>query len=71
MAEIHELATETDKRLSVHEAICASRYEGIQGRFDDGSKRMTKIEYLLYVVILVQLFGPGVAADFVKKLLGL
>ena len=71
MAEIHELANETDKRLSVHEAICASRYEGIQGRFDDGSKRMTKIEYLLYVVILVQLFGPGVAADFVKKLLGL
>jgi hypothetical protein len=71
MAEIHELANETDKRLSVHEAICAQRYEGIQGRFDDGSKRMTKIEYLLYVVILVQLFGPGVAADFVKKLLGL
>jgi hypothetical protein len=71
MAETHELATETDKRLSVHEAICASRYEGIQARFDDGSKRMTKIEYLLYVVILVQLFGPGVAADFVKKVLGL
>jgi hypothetical protein len=71
MAEIHELANETDKRLSVHEAICASRYEGIQGRFDDGSKRMTKIEYLLYVVILVQLFGPGVAADFVRKLIGL
>jgi hypothetical protein len=71
MAEIHELANETDKRLSVHEAICASRYESIQGRFDDGSKRMTKIEYLLYVVILVQLFGPGVAADFVRKLIGL
>jgi hypothetical protein len=71
MAEIHELATETDKRLSVHEAICASRYESIQARFDDGSKRMTKIEYLLYVVILVQLFGPGVAADFVRKLIGL
>jgi len=25
----------------------------------------------LYVVILVVLLGPGVAADFVKKLLGL
>jgi hypothetical protein len=71
MAEIHELATETDKRLSVHEAICASRYEGIQARFDDGSKRMTKIEYLLYAVIVLVLFGPGVAADFVKKLLGI
>jgi len=71
MAEIHELANETDKRLSVHEAICAQRYEGIQARFDDGSKRMTKIEYLLYAVIVLVLFGPGVAADFVKKLLGL
>jgi hypothetical protein len=70
MEQIQELATETDKRLSVHEAICAQRYESIQARFDDGSKRMTKIEYLLYVVILAVLLGPGVAADFVKKLLG-
>ena len=71
MEPIQELATETDKRLSVHEAICAQRYEGIQARFDDGSKRMTKIEYLLYVLIAVVLLGPGVAAEFVKKLLGL
>jgi hypothetical protein len=69
--ETHELASETDKRLSVHEAICAHRYEGIQARFDEGSKRMTKIEYLLYGVIIAVLFGPGVAADFFKKLLGL
>jgi hypothetical protein len=66
-----ELVNETDKRLSVHEAVCASRYENIQGRFDDGSKRMTKIEYLLYILIAVVLLGPGVAAEFVKKLLGL
>jgi hypothetical protein len=71
MEGVEELATETDKRLSVHEAICASRYENIQARFDDGSKRMNRIEYLLYVVILAVLLGPGVAADFVKKLLGM
>lgn len=71
MEPIHELATETDKRLSVHEAICAQRYDGIQARFDDGSKRMTKIEYLLYILIAVVLLGPGVAAEFVKKLFGL
>lgn len=71
MEQIHELANETDKRLSVHEAICAQRYEGIQARFDDGSKRMTKIEYLLYILIAVVLLGPGVAAEFAKKLLGL
>ena len=71
MEPIQELATETDKRLSVHEAICAQRYENIQARFDDGSKRMTKIEYLLYVLIAVVLLGPGVAAEFFKKLIGL
>jgi hypothetical protein len=71
MEPIHELANDTDKRLSVHEAVCAQRYESIQGRFDDGSKRMTKIEYLLYVLILAVLLGPGVAADFVKKMLGM
>ena len=71
MEQIHELATETDKRLSVHEAICAQRYEGIQARFDDGSKRMNRIEYLLYILIAVVLLGPGVAAEFVKKIVGI
>ena len=71
MEGTHELATETDKRLSVHEAICAQRYEGIQARFDDGTKRMNKIEYLLYGVIACVLFGPGVAGELIKKVLGL
>jgi len=71
MEGVEELATETDKRLSVHEAICASRYENIQGRFDEGSKRMNKIEYLLYGVIVCVLFGPGVAGELIKKVLGL
>jgi len=71
MADVQELANETDKRLGIHEAICAQRYEGIQSRFDDGSKRMTKIEYLLYGVIVCVLFGPGVAGELIKKVLGL
>ena len=71
MEAVHELATETDKRLSVHEAICAQRYEVIQARFDEGSKRMNRIEYLLYILIAVVLLGPGVAAEFVKKVFGL
>ena len=71
MYDVKELATETDKRLSIHEAICAQRYEVIQERFDEGSKRMNKIEYLLYGVIGCVLFGPGVAAEFFKKLLSL
>jgi len=66
-----KMISETESKLSVHEAICAARYEDIQGRFDDGSKRMTKIEYLLYGVIVCVLFGPGVAGELLKKVLGL
>ena len=60
-----------DTRLSVHEAVCAARYEKIQESFDKGSNRMDKIEYLLYGVIVAVLFGPGVAGEFAKKLLGI
>ena len=62
---------DTDKRLAVHEAICAERYNNIDKSLRVGDKRMTKIEYLLYAVILAVLFGPGVAAEFVKKIFGL
>jgi hypothetical protein len=71
MDDVVEIVVENDKRLSVHEAICASRYENIQASFSDGSKRMTKIEYLLYAVIAAVLLGPGVAAEFIKKFFGL
>ena len=62
---------DTDTRLAVHVAICDERYKRIDDSLSDGSKRMTKIEYLLYAVIACVLLGPGVAADFVKKLLGI
>jgi hypothetical protein len=55
----------------VHEAICAERYSAIASSLKDGDKRMTKIEYLLYAVMLAVLLGPGVAAEFVKKMFGL
>jgi hypothetical protein len=71
MEQFEELANETDKRLSVHEAVCAQRYEKINLSLDTGEKRMTKIEYLLYAVIAAVLLGPGVAAEVVKKLFGL
>ena len=66
-----KMISETEAKLATHEAICAERYEGIQKSFANGSKRMTKIEYLLYIVIVAVLFGPGVAAEFLKKALGL
>jgi hypothetical protein len=57
--------------FAVHEAICATRYEAIQKSLAEGDRRMTKIEYLLYAVMVCVLFGPGVAAELVKKVLGL
>ena len=66
-----KMISETEAKLSVHEQVCVERYAGIQKSFADGSKRMAKLEYLLYVVIAAVLFGPGVAAEFVKKVLGL
>jgi hypothetical protein len=57
--------------LAVHEALCSERYKRIDESLSVGDKRMAKIEYLIYAVMLCVLLGPGVAADFVKKLLGL
>lgn len=62
---------DVDKRLAVHEAICAERYSNIASTLRDGDRRMSKIEYLLYAVIITVLLGPGVAAEFVKKIFGL
>ena len=60
-----------ETKLAVHEAICTERYNSIDRSLRDGDKRMSKIEYLLYAVMVCVLFGPGVASEFVKKLLGL
>lgn len=61
----------TEAKLMTHEAVCAQRYETITHTLDKGDKRMTKLEYLIYAVLAVVLLGPGVGAEFFKKLLGL
>lgn len=60
-----------ETRLAVHEAVCAQRYEAIEKRLEDGSKRMRNIEIWLYITLGAVLLGPGAMADVVKKLLGL
>ena len=62
---------DTPTKIAVHEAVCAERYAAIEKSFIDGDKRMTRIEYLLYAVIVCVLFGPGVAGELIKKVLGL
>ena len=65
-----KMISETEAKLLTHEQLCAERYKRIDDSLSRGDKRMAKIEYLLYAVILVVLLGPGVAAEFVKKMIG-
>lgn len=69
MAE--DMVTTTEARLQSHEAVCAFRYQQITESLDKGAKRMDKIEYWIYAVLAAVLLGPGAAAEFVKKLIGL
>jgi hypothetical protein len=65
-----KMISETEAKLLTHEQLCAERYKRIDESLSTGEKRMTKIEYLLYAVIACVLLGPGVAAEFVKKMIG-
>ena len=62
---------DVEREFAVHQAICDQRYKAIEDKLESGKKRMEKIEIQLYIVIAAILFGPGVAADIVKKMLGL
>lgn len=59
-----------EAKLAVHEETSALRYKMIEDRLEKGDRRMTRIEYLLYAVIVAVMLGPGFAASFVKKLFG-
>jgi len=62
---------DTNTRLAVHEAVCAERYGNIKDSLEKGSNRMQKIEILMYVIMALVLLGPGVAAELIKKLIGM
>jgi UPF0716 family protein affecting phage T7 exclusion len=60
-----------ETRFSVHEAVCAQRYERINESLDSGKKRMKHIEVLLYITIGAVLLGPGFVAEVIKKVFGI
>ena len=62
--------SDTEKELAVHVAVCDQRYKQIADSLREGEKRMTKIEYLIYGVMLLVLLGPGVAGTFFKHFFG-
>ena len=63
------MSLETD--FYAHQASCDERYKNIEEKLESGKARMTRIEYLLYIVIAAVLLGPGFAAQMFTKLLGL
>jgi len=60
------MEVENDKRISVHEAICAERYQRIEESFERGSKRMARIEYMLYALIVITFFGKDNFMELVQ-----
>ena len=62
------MVNENDKRISVHEAVCEQRYNAILESFANGSKRMQRIEYLLYAVIASVFFGKDMILNIVQHL---
>jgi hypothetical protein len=64
------MMSDTEKDLAVHVAVCDQRYKEIANSLRDGEKRMAKIEYLLYGVMIMVLLGPGVAGTFFKHFFG-
>ena len=63
--------SDTEKDLAVHVAVCDERYKNIADMLKEGDRRMTKIEYLIYAVMVMVMFGPGVAASFFHKVFGI
>lgn len=60
------MEVENDKRISVHEAICAERYQRIEESFERGAKRMQRIEYMLYALIVITFFGKDNFMELVQ-----
>lgn len=58
-----------EEKLSAHETVCAERYKGIIEGFKRGEKRMQRIEYLVYFLLLAALLGPTGALKAFEALL--
>jgi predicted nucleic acid-binding Zn ribbon protein len=57
---------DNEQRIAVHEAVCAERYGGIQERLRRGDKRMQRIEYILYFLVVAVVGGREVAMKVVE-----
>lgn len=78
---IYHMIDETEARLNTHEAVCAHRYDQIMEKFNDGKKKMDKMEETLTsldkkvawasgIIAAVAAFGPHIV-DLLKSVLGI
>ncbi len=56
-------AEEVARQIAVHEAVCAERCK-------QTNARLTRIEVVLAVIILLLLIGEGSVIDVLKRVLG-
>lgn len=54
---------EVARQIAVHEAVCAERWKAV-------SQRLSRIEAVLAVIVLLLLIGEGSVVDVLKRLLG-
>ena len=54
-------------KLETHEAVCAERYKALDIRLAMGTNRMQRIEYLLYGVVALIVFGEGTVLEFIAR----
>jgi hypothetical protein len=60
------MEAENNTRISVHEAVCAERYKRIEELFAIGEKRMQRIEYMLYALMVVTFFGKDTFMELLQ-----
>lgn len=58
---------QANSRIETHEAVCAERYKALDTRLSNGANRMQRIEYVLYAVVALLMFGEGTVVETVKR----
>ena len=68
--DYEEKIDDTSKKLDVHLAECALRYENISSSLLRGEKVMNRLQLLIGLLAVMVLLGPGFAAELLKKFVG-
>lgn len=80
--QAHDNSMRAEYRIKTHEEVCAERYKQIQVTNDHIFTKLREIQthfdqkmkvrdWLQGITLAAVLLGPGVAAEFLKKLVGM